>query len=89
MRREKARSETRLRRMHVVSLQITGGYFQRNAADSGGFLFKEGSGNASCSGALISENVAADGGALYAIDDATLEWQCDLRTNYAVTGSSM
>lgn len=69
--------------------QITGGNFTDNEADFGGFLYKRGEGTASCSGAYIARNSALDGGALYVSDDATLDWQCDLNMNSALSGAAM
>ena len=69
--------------------QITGGNFTLNKADFGGFLHKEGDGNASCEGAFILKHEGVHGGAIYAVDDAELEWACDLERNSAFSGSAM
>lgn len=74
---------------HADSLQITGGDFVENSADFGGFLFKEGSGNTSCSGASIERNIGVDGGGIYALDGASIDWQCDMESNYALSGCAM
>lgn len=69
--------------------QITGGTFSSNTADFGGFLYKEGKGTASCVGASIQDNKGVDGGAIYADEDATLDWACDLKGNFALAGPAM
>ena len=69
--------------------QITGGNFSKNEADFGGFMYKEGKGNASCEGASILEHNGVDGGAIYAVEDAKLEWACDLGENTALAGPAM
>lgn len=68
---------------------MTGGNFTGNEADFGGFLYKEGAGKVSCDNALIEKNKGVDGGAIYAINSATLEWDCDLRGNSALSGPAM
>ena len=60
-----------------------------NKADFGGFLHKEGDGKASCEGASILEHEGVNGGAIYAVDDAELDWACDLEGNSAFAGSAM
>lgn len=69
--------------------QITGGNFTGNVADFGGFLYKEGAGNTSCTGASVEKHQGVDGGAIYAVDGATLEWECDLVENVALSGPAM
>lgn len=60
-----------------------------NEAGFGGFLYKIGEGHTSCSGATIDSHTGVDGGAIYAVDEATLDWQCDLGRNTAVSGPAM
>ncbi|CAM9101274.1 unnamed protein product, partial [Laminaria digitata] len=67
-------------------VQITGGNFTNNKADFGGFLYKGGAGETSCTGASILGHEAVDGGAIYAVDDATVHWECDIRDTSAITG---
>ena len=69
--------------------QITGGNFSKNQADFGGFLYKEGEGNASCEGASILNHTGVDGGAIYVVEDAVLDWACDLEENIALAGPAM
>lgn len=69
--------------------QITGGNFSSNEADFGGFLYKEGEGNATCVGASIVKSKGVDGGAIYAVDDAVLDWACHLIGNTALAGPAM
>lgn len=69
--------------------QITGGTFVANEADLGGFLFKEGDGKATCTGASILGHKGVDGGAIYAVDGADLYWECDLINNEALSGPAM
>lgn len=69
--------------------QITGGQFSLNEADFGGFLYKEGDGTATCEGATIRLNQGVDGGAIYAVEDAVLDWACDLIGNSALAGPAM
>ena len=52
-------------------------------------MYKEGDGNASCEGASILEHEGVDGGAIYAVDDAELDWACDLEGNSALAGPAM
>lgn len=73
----------------LLSLQITGGIFVANMADFGGFLYKEGGGKATCTGASIVGHIGVDGGAIYAVDDADLYWECDLIENVALSGPAM
>ena len=75
--------------MFFASHQITGGNFSNNKADFGGFLYREGTGNTSCEGASILQHDAVDGGAIYAIDDATVNWACDIRENSVISASAM
>lgn len=82
------RSLPRLSALKNVCLEITGGTFRRNKADFGGFLHTEGSGNATCSGALVQKNRGLDGGALYIVG-ANLMLQCDLVENDALVGPAM
>lgn len=71
--------------------QITGGTFDSNKADFGGFLYKEGAGDATCTGAAtsITGHRGVDGGAIYAVKGARLEWGCDLVRNEALAGPAM
>lgn len=73
----------------LKQIQITGGEFTSNNADFGGFLYKDGSGNASCVGVTIEGHEALDGGAIYVVDDVELEWECDLVRNKALVGPAM
>ena len=70
-------------------MQITGGNFSSNEADFGGFLHKEGDGTVSCEEASILLNKGVDGGAIHAVQDAVLDWACDLRENSALAGPAM
>lgn len=71
--------------------QITGGTFTSNEADFGGFLYKEGAGSATCTGAAtsVTGHRGVDGGAIYAVKGASLEWGCDLVANKALAGPAM
>lgn len=69
--------------------QITGGTFTGNEADFGGFLYVEGDGATSCEGASVEENSGVDGGAIYAVDGATVNWSCHLINNEALSGPAM
>lgn len=69
--------------------QISGGNFTENEADLGGFLSKAGRGITSCKGASVVRHKGVDGGAIYAIDGATLEWECDLKHSSALVGPAM
>lgn len=79
----------RLSFLNCFLFQIKGGVFAHNKADFGGFLYKKGVGDTSCSGAVIEQHTGVDGGAIYALDDAKLEWECDLLKNTAVAGPAM
>ncbi|CAN0356022.1 unnamed protein product, partial [Ectocarpus sp. 12 AP-2014] len=70
-------------------INITQGTFTNNEADFGGFLYKEGPGNASCTGASVVGHRGVDGGAVYAVEGAKLEWGCDLVDNYALAGPAI
>lgn len=95
------RASTKFRYLHYPGLppptefqicwrpQITGGNFTKNEADFGGFLYKQGKGITSCEGASVLGHKGVDGGAIYAVDGATLEWECDLLRNSALVGSAM
>ncbi|CAN0099803.1 unnamed protein product, partial [Laminaria digitata] len=72
-----------------TQLKITGGNFTNNKADFGGFLYKEGAGETSCTGASIVGHDAVDGGAIYAVDGATVHWACDIRDTSAISGPAM
>lgn len=74
---------------HWLSSQITGGEFTDNEADFGGFLYKEGAGNTSCQGASVLRHKGVDGGAIYIVEDAILDWECDLGENSALAGPAM
>ena len=69
--------------------KITGGTFTENKADFGGFLYVEGDGTSSCMGASVVRHSGVDGGAIYAVDGAFLEWACDLVENKALVGPAM
>lgn len=73
----------------MVLWQVTGGTFVKNEASFGGFLHKNGKGNCSCSGSTIEGHIALDGGAVYAFDDAVLDWQCNLVGNFALSGPAL
>ncbi|CAM9772969.1 unnamed protein product, partial [Ectocarpus sp. 12 AP-2014] len=70
-------------------INITQGTFTNNKADFGGFLYKEGPGDASCTGASVEGHRGVDGGAVYAVEGAKLEWGCDLVNNSALAGPAM
>ncbi|CAN0005479.1 unnamed protein product [Ectocarpus fasciculatus] len=70
-------------------INITQGTFTNNVADFGGFLYKEGEGTASCTGASVTGHRGVDGGAVYAGEGAKLEWGCDLVNNYALAGPAI
>ncbi|CBJ26637.1 adhesin-like protein [Ectocarpus siliculosus] len=70
-------------------INITQGTFTNNEADFGGFLYKEGPGNASCTGASVVGHRGVDGGAVYAVEGAKLEWGCDLVNNSALAGPAI
>lgn len=70
-------------------VKITGGTFCGNKADYGGFLYTEGGGTASCKEGSAKNNSAVDGGGVYAVDNATVEWECDLFSNSAMSGPGM
>ncbi|CAB1104673.1 unnamed protein product [Ectocarpus sp. CCAP 1310/34] len=72
-----------------ADIEITGGTFISNKADFGGFLYKAGEGNAACSGATVLQHEGVDGGAIYAVDGANLEWECHLRENSALIGPAI
>lgn len=72
-----------------IDRQITGGSFFHNRADFGGFMYKSGAGNTSCSGASVTHNRAVDGGGAYLNQNATVEWSCDLTGNRALSGAAM
>jgi len=71
------------------SHKITGGAFFSNNADFGGFLYKKGAGSVSCTGASAERNQAVDGGGVYAVENATLSWSCDLVGNSALSGPAV
>ena len=52
-------------------------------------MYVEGDGNTSCIGTTVEKNSAVDGGAIYAVDDAVLDWACALIGNEAITGPAM
>ncbi|CAM9462085.1 unnamed protein product, partial [Ectocarpus sp. 12 AP-2014] len=70
-------------------IDITQGTFTNNEADFGGFLYKEGPGNASCTNASVAGHRGVDGGAVYAVEGAKLEWGCDLVNNSALAGPAI
>lgn len=69
--------------------QITGGNFSGNKADFGGFMYRTGQGDTSCEGTSILAHESVDGGAIYAIDGATVHWACDIRDNSAISAAAM
>lgn len=69
--------------------QVNNGSYMHNEADFGGFIHKEGQGNATCSGAYVANNTGLNGGAIYAFGGANLDWQCELVNNSAVSGAAM
>ena len=75
--------------LSIVYNQITGGGFAKNMADYGGFLYKEGEGETSCTGASILQHQGVDGGAIHAVDGAVLDWACDIGNNSALAGPAM
>lgn len=70
-------------------VQITGGTFTNNAADFGGFLYTAGDGLSSCKGSSVVDNNAVEGGAIYAVEDAVVDWACHLVNNRALSGPAM
>ena len=77
---------------HILRLsfdQITGGTFANNKADYGGFLYKEGEGNTSCTGASILRHQGVDGGAIHAVDGAVLDWACNIGESSALAGPAV
>ena len=76
-------------RPHMRGEKITGGIFTGSEADFGGFLYAEGDGITSCKGASIVKHTGVDGGAIYAVEDAVLDWACDLKENEALVGPAM
>lgn len=72
-----------------LGVQITGGTFTDNTADFGGFLYTEGDGLSSCKGASVVNHNAVDGGAIYAVEDAEVDWACHLVKNRALSGPAM
>lgn len=69
--------------------KVTGGNFIGNAADFGGFVYKKGIGLTTCTGASIVNHYGVDGGAIYVVDGAQVEWECDVGMSHALTGSAM
>ena len=49
----------------------------------------EGDGITSCTGASLVGHEGVDGGAIYAVDDAVIDWACDLVENKALAGPAM
>ncbi len=76
-------------RQTYLRYKITGGAFLSNKADFGGFLYKKGVGSVSCAGASAEGNQAVDGGGVYAVENATLHWECDMVDNSALSGPAM
>ncbi|CBJ33130.1 polymorphic outer membrane protein [Ectocarpus siliculosus] len=72
-----------------AGIEVTGGTFISNKADFGGFLYKASKRNATCSGATVLKHEGVDGDAIYAIDGANLEWECNLRENSALIGPAI
>lgn len=70
-------------------VKITGGTFYGNKADYGGFLYTDGEGTTSCKGASVEESNAVDGGGVYAVDGAMVDWECNLLSNSALSGPAM
>lgn len=55
-------------------------------------MYKEGAGNATCTGGAatsVTGHRGVDGGAIYAVKGATLDWSCDLVENQALAGPAM
>ena len=52
-------------------------------------MFARGGGTMSCKGATVEGSSAVDGGGLYIISGATMEWECDLISNSALSGPGM
>lgn len=52
-------------------------------------MHKEGDGIASCEGASILRHTGKDGGTIYAIEGAVLDWRCDLQENVGLAGPTM
>lgn len=73
----------------TVNTKITGGTFSANEADFGGFLYNRGVGVVSCTGGSVEGNQAVDGGGVYIVKNATLDWACDLKENTALSGPAM
>ena len=69
--------------------QITGGIFTRNTADYGGFLYAESKSKTVCAGVFVMGHTAVYGGAIYATEEAVLDWACDLAGNEALLGPAM
>eukprot|EP00904_Undaria_pinnatifida_P010820 jgi/Undpi1/6869/HiC_scaffold_21.g09345.m1 len=70
-------------------IEITGGTFRNNTADYGGFLYAKGGSKASCKEVSILNNTAVEGGAIYVLDDTTLDWACDIGNNSAIAGPAI
>eukprot|EP00752_Nemacystus_decipiens_P010943 g9725.t1 len=70
-------------------IEITGGTFSGNEADYGGFLYTDGEGITSCKGASVEDNQAVDGGGMYAVDGAIVEWECNIFRNSALSGPAI
>ena len=68
---------------------MTGGYFTRNTADFGGFLYTESESKTVCTGASVVGHTGVYGGAIYATEKAILDWACDLADNDALVGPAM
>ena len=69
--------------------QITGGVFENNEADYGGFFWAKGDGEISCAGASITNNEAMEGGAFFAVNVKMMKLACEIANNTAVAGPAM
>lgn len=69
--------------------KVTGGNFTANLADFGGFLYKDGAGLATCTAASITDHQGVNGGAIYAVGEAEIEWECDVGRSHALSGPAM
>lgn len=73
----------------MYNTKITGGTFSGNRADFGGFLYNRGAGDVSCVGGSVEGNQAVDGGGVYILENATLDWACGLSGNTALSGPAL
>lgn len=49
----------------------------------------EGAGTTSCEGGSVEKHRGVDGGAVYAVEDAVVDWACHLIDNEALSGPAM